>query len=159
MPLSLHLPLRPHSFTFFLSITHLKCPQQWQIIFFLFNLANYTEFYNIHLFQSLLKHRKEKTVWPSVFSYLCFLDEHRLNSARLCLIILTCIAEVGWRLISATFAPTDVLFWLPLCVWQDQYADAFLHDDNMNFRVNLHRMVSFMKLVYVRMTSQSWKNV
>ncbi|CAF93053.1 unnamed protein product [Tetraodon nigroviridis] len=44
-------------------------------------------------------------------------DEHRLNSARLCLIILTCIAE-------------------------DQYADAFLHDDNMNFRVNLHRMVS-----------------
>uniref|UniRef100_A0A3B4T656 Armadillo like helical domain containing 3 n=2 Tax=Seriola TaxID=8160 RepID=A0A3B4T656_SERDU len=42
-------------------------------------------------------------------------DEHRLNSARLCLIILTCIAE-------------------------DQYADAFLHDDNMNFRVNLHRM-------------------
>uniref|UniRef100_A0A8C1M150 Armadillo like helical domain containing 3 n=1 Tax=Cyprinus carpio TaxID=7962 RepID=A0A8C1M150_CYPCA len=23
----------------------------------------------------------------------------------------------------------------------DQYADAFLHDDNMNFRVNLHRMV------------------
>uniref|UniRef100_A0A8B9HG77 Armadillo like helical domain containing 3 n=1 Tax=Astyanax mexicanus TaxID=7994 RepID=A0A8B9HG77_ASTMX len=44
-------------------------------------------------------------------------DEHRLNSARLCLIILACIAE-------------------------DQYADAFLHDDNMNFRVNLHRMVS-----------------
>uniref|UniRef100_A0AAQ5Z252 Armadillo-like helical domain-containing protein n=1 Tax=Amphiprion ocellaris TaxID=80972 RepID=A0AAQ5Z252_AMPOC len=44
-------------------------------------------------------------------------DEHRLNSARLCLIILTCIAE-------------------------DQYADAFLHDDNMNFRVNLHRMMS-----------------
>uniref|UniRef100_A0A3B4F211 Armadillo like helical domain containing 3 n=1 Tax=Pundamilia nyererei TaxID=303518 RepID=A0A3B4F211_9CICH len=42
-------------------------------------------------------------------------DEHRLNSARLCLIILTCIAE-------------------------DQYADAFLHDDNMNFRVSLHRM-------------------
>uniref|UniRef100_A0A8C1LZ48 Armadillo like helical domain containing 3 n=1 Tax=Cyprinus carpio TaxID=7962 RepID=A0A8C1LZ48_CYPCA len=49
--------------------------------------------------------------------FLCvFSDEHRLNSARLCLIILTCIAE-------------------------DQYADAFLHDDNMNFRVNLHRMV------------------
>uniref|UniRef100_A0A671RBZ8 Armadillo-like helical domain-containing protein n=1 Tax=Sinocyclocheilus anshuiensis TaxID=1608454 RepID=A0A671RBZ8_9TELE len=48
--------------------------------------------------------------------FLCvFSDEHRLNSARLCLIILTCIAE-------------------------DQYADAFLHDDNMNFRVNLHRM-------------------
>uniref|UniRef100_A0A3Q3IPA2 Armadillo-like helical domain-containing protein n=1 Tax=Monopterus albus TaxID=43700 RepID=A0A3Q3IPA2_MONAL len=42
-------------------------------------------------------------------------DEHRLNSARLCLIILTCIAE-------------------------DQYADAFLHDDNINFRVNLHKM-------------------
>ncbi|KAM4750330.1 armadillo-like helical domain-containing protein 3 isoform 1-T3 [Anableps anableps] len=42
-------------------------------------------------------------------------DEHRLNSARLCLIILTCIAE-------------------------DQYADAFLHDDNINFRVSLHRM-------------------
>ncbi|RXN16389.1 UPF0668 C10orf76-like protein [Labeo rohita] len=42
-------------------------------------------------------------------------NEHRLNSARLCLIILTCIAE-------------------------DQYADAFLHDDNMNFRVNLHKM-------------------
>ncbi|MBN3321901.1 ARMD3 protein, partial [Atractosteus spatula] len=43
------------------------------------------------------------------------LDENRLNSAKLCLIILTCIAE-------------------------DQYANAFLHDDNMNFRVNLHRM-------------------
>ncbi|KAK2816596.1 hypothetical protein Q7C36_022867 [Tachysurus vachellii] len=42
-------------------------------------------------------------------------DEHRLNSTRLCLIILTCVAE-------------------------DQYAGAFLHDDNMNFRVNLHRM-------------------
>ncbi|KAM4594615.1 armadillo-like helical domain-containing protein 3 [Fundulus diaphanus] len=42
-------------------------------------------------------------------------DEHRLNSARLCLIILTCIAE-------------------------DQYADAFLHDDNINFRVSLHKM-------------------
>ncbi|XP_063291186.1 armadillo-like helical domain-containing protein 3 isoform X2 [Pelobates fuscus] len=41
--------------------------------------------------------------------------EHRLNSGKLCLIILTCIAE-------------------------DQYANAFLHDDNMNFRVNLHRM-------------------
>lgn len=27
-------------------------------------------------------------------------------------------------------------------VSQDQYADAFLHDDNINFRVNLHRMVS-----------------
>ncbi|XP_064419047.1 armadillo-like helical domain-containing protein 3 isoform X3 [Latimeria chalumnae] len=45
-------------------------------------------------------------------------DEHRLNSGKLCLIILTCIAEVG----------------------KDQYANAFLHDDNMNFRVNLHRM-------------------
>lgn len=42
-------------------------------------------------------------------------DEHRLNSGKLCLIILTCIAE-------------------------DQYANAFLHDDNINFRVNLHRM-------------------
>uniref|UniRef100_A0A3P8WKY5 Armadillo like helical domain containing 3 n=1 Tax=Cynoglossus semilaevis TaxID=244447 RepID=A0A3P8WKY5_CYNSE len=46
-------------------------------------------------------------------------DEHRLNSARLCLIILTCIAE-------------------------DQYANAFLHDDNINFRVNLHKMVNLM---------------
>uniref|UniRef100_A0A3Q2Y4F4 Armadillo like helical domain containing 3 n=1 Tax=Hippocampus comes TaxID=109280 RepID=A0A3Q2Y4F4_HIPCM len=46
---------------------------------------------------------------------LIFIHRHRLNSARLCLIILTCIAE-------------------------DQYADAFLHDDNMNFRVSLHRM-------------------
>ncbi|PKU37793.1 hypothetical protein llap_11903 [Limosa lapponica baueri] len=42
-------------------------------------------------------------------------DEHRLHSGKLCLIILTCIAE-------------------------DQYANAFLHDDNMNFRVNLHRV-------------------
>lgn len=25
--------------------------------------------------------------------------------------------------------------------YQDQYANAFLHDDNMNFRVNLHKMV------------------
>uniref|UniRef100_A0A674BFB4 Armadillo like helical domain containing 3 n=1 Tax=Salmo trutta TaxID=8032 RepID=A0A674BFB4_SALTR len=29
---------------------------------------------------------------------------------------------------------------LPLSISIDQYADAFLHDDNMNFRVNLHRM-------------------
>ncbi|XP_073210897.1 armadillo-like helical domain-containing protein 3 [Lepidochelys kempii] len=43
------------------------------------------------------------------------LHEHRLHSGKLCLIILTCIAE-------------------------DQYANAFLHDDNVNFRVNLHRM-------------------
>ncbi|XP_032806237.1 armadillo-like helical domain-containing protein 3 [Petromyzon marinus] len=42
-------------------------------------------------------------------------DEHRLNSAKLCLIILTCIAE-------------------------DQYANSFLHDDNMTFRVHLHQM-------------------
>ncbi|KAG7223820.1 hypothetical protein INR49_026503 [Caranx melampygus] len=54
----------------------------------------------------VMQDTKESHVFP---------DEHRLNSARLCLIILTCIAE-------------------------DQYADAFLHDDNMNFRVNLHRM-------------------
>ncbi|KAI4872969.1 hypothetical protein NFI96_023649 [Prochilodus magdalenae] len=52
---------------------------------------------------------------PINLSNLPSSDEHRLNSARLCLIILTCIAE-------------------------DQYADAFLHDDNMNFRVNLHKM-------------------
>uniref|UniRef100_A0A8C4RMP4 Armadillo like helical domain containing 3 n=1 Tax=Erpetoichthys calabaricus TaxID=27687 RepID=A0A8C4RMP4_ERPCA len=26
------------------------------------------------------------------------------------------------------------------CILQDQYANSFLHDDNMNFRVNLHRM-------------------
>ncbi|XP_043078367.1 LOW QUALITY PROTEIN: armadillo-like helical domain-containing protein 3 [Puntigrus tetrazona] len=44
-------------------------------------------------------------------------DEHRLNSARLCLIILTCIAEV-----------------------MHCGTPRFLHDDNMNFRVNLHRM-------------------
>nr|XP_009914564.1 PREDICTED: UPF0668 protein C10orf76 homolog isoform X2 [Haliaeetus albicilla] len=50
-------------------------------------------------------------------------DEHRLHSGKLCLIILTCIAE-------------------------DQYANAFLHDDNMNFRVNLHRMVSlFLQMI------------
>uniref|UniRef100_A0A8C5PAW8 Armadillo-like helical domain-containing protein n=1 Tax=Leptobrachium leishanense TaxID=445787 RepID=A0A8C5PAW8_9ANUR len=36
----------------------------------------------------------------------------KLNSGKLCFIILTCIAE-------------------------DQYANAFLHDNNMNFRVNL----------------------
>ncbi|GAB1302484.1 Armadillo-like helical domain-containing protein 3 [Apodemus speciosus] len=48
-------------------------------------------------------------------------DEHRLHSGKLCLIILTCIAE-GFSLA------------------KDQYANAFLHDDNMNFRVNLHRM-------------------
>uniref|UniRef100_A0A673GSX0 UPF0668 protein C10orf76 homolog n=1 Tax=Sinocyclocheilus rhinocerous TaxID=307959 RepID=A0A673GSX0_9TELE len=29
---------------------------------------------------------------------------------------------------------------LSLFLSSDQYADAFLHDDNMNFRVNLHRM-------------------
>ncbi|XP_016890462.1 armadillo-like helical domain-containing protein 3 [Cynoglossus semilaevis] len=49
-------------------------------------------------------------------------DEHRLNSARLCLIILTCIAE-------------------------DQYANAFLHDDNINFRVNLHKMLVIYLMV------------
>ncbi|XP_060602329.1 armadillo-like helical domain-containing protein 3 isoform X2 [Ruditapes philippinarum] len=39
----------------------------------------------------------------------------RYNNARLCLIILTCIAE-------------------------DQYANSLMHDINMNFRVHLHRM-------------------
>lgn len=47
-------------FHFCFSITHLKCPQQWQIFFFLFNLANHTKFYNINWFQSLLKHQREK---------------------------------------------------------------------------------------------------
>nr|CAG6019250.1 unnamed protein product [Menidia menidia] len=69
-------------------------------------------------------------------------DEHRLNSARLCLIILTCIAEV--RAPPPRTAPrplhTSELLCFGLFVSQDQYADAFLHDDNMNFRVSLHRM-------------------
>lgn len=75
-----------------------------------------------------------------------FSDEHRLNSARLCLIILTCIAEV------IEFGCSLFVFFVCVCVpyfdgfyllsvKQDQYADAFLHDDNINFRVSLHRMV------------------
>lgn len=42
-------------------------------------------------------------------------EESRCNNARLCLIILTCIAE-------------------------DQYANSLMHDINMNFRVPLHKM-------------------
>ncbi|XP_045188584.2 armadillo-like helical domain-containing protein 3 [Mercenaria mercenaria] len=42
-------------------------------------------------------------------------EQTRYNNARLCLIILTCIAE-------------------------DQYANSLMHDINMNFRVPLHRM-------------------
>lgn len=42
-------------------------------------------------------------------------EETRYNNAKLCLIILTCIAE-------------------------DQYANSLMHDVNMNFRVPLHRM-------------------
>lgn len=42
-------------------------------------------------------------------------DETRYNNAKLCLVILTCIAE-------------------------DQYANSLMHDFNMNFRVPLHRM-------------------
>ncbi|KAL4232385.1 hypothetical protein ACF0H5_009953 [Mactra antiquata] len=42
-------------------------------------------------------------------------ETNRYNNARLCLIILTCIAE-------------------------DQYANSLMHDINMNFRVPLHRM-------------------
>ncbi|KAH3706458.1 hypothetical protein DPMN_065844, partial [Dreissena polymorpha] len=42
-------------------------------------------------------------------------DETRYNNARLCLIIMTCIAE-------------------------DQYANSMMHDINMNFRVPLHRL-------------------
>lgn len=32
-------------------------------------------------------------------------------------------------------------FFFSISYFKDQYANAFLHDDNMNFRVNLHRMV------------------
>ncbi|KAL3864628.1 hypothetical protein ACJMK2_006293 [Sinanodonta woodiana] len=42
-------------------------------------------------------------------------DETRYNNAKLCLVILNCIAE-------------------------DQYANSLMHDINMNFRVPLHRM-------------------
>lgn len=42
-------------------------------------------------------------------------DVTRYSNAKLCLVILTCIAE-------------------------DQYANSLMHDVNMNFRVNLHRM-------------------
>lgn len=42
-------------------------------------------------------------------------DTTRYSNAKLCLVILTCIAE-------------------------DQYANSLMHDVNMNFRVNLHRM-------------------
>ncbi|KAL5022372.1 hypothetical protein ScPMuIL_001527 [Solemya velum] len=42
-------------------------------------------------------------------------DETRYNNAKLCLVILTCIAE-------------------------DQYANSLMHDVNMNFQVLLHRM-------------------
>ncbi|XP_064601985.1 LOW QUALITY PROTEIN: armadillo-like helical domain-containing protein 3 [Liolophura sinensis] len=42
-------------------------------------------------------------------------DETRYNNAKLCLVILNCIAE-------------------------DQYANSLIHDVNMNFRVPLHRM-------------------
>lgn len=42
-------------------------------------------------------------------------DETRYNNAKLCLVILTCIAE-------------------------DQYANSLMHDFNMNFRVPLHRI-------------------
>lgn len=42
-------------------------------------------------------------------------DGSRFNNAKLCLIILTCIAE-------------------------DQYANSLMHDVNMNFRVPLHKM-------------------
>ncbi|KAK3589740.1 hypothetical protein CHS0354_021061 [Potamilus streckersoni] len=42
-------------------------------------------------------------------------DETRYNNAKLCLVILNCIAE-------------------------DQYANSLMHDVNMNFRVPLHRM-------------------
>ncbi|CAH1784643.1 unnamed protein product [Owenia fusiformis] len=42
-------------------------------------------------------------------------DETRFNNAKLCLTIMTCIAE-------------------------DQYANSLMHDVNMNFRVPLHRM-------------------
>lgn len=44
-------------------------------------------------------------------------DESKKCNAKLCLIIMTCIAE-------------------------DQYANSLMHDANMNFRVLLHKMVS-----------------
>ncbi|XP_078588857.1 armadillo-like helical domain-containing protein 3 isoform X1 [Branchiostoma floridae x Branchiostoma japonicum] len=55
-------------------------------------------------------------------------DEQRLCSFKLCLVILTCIAE-------------------------DQYANSFLHDANMNFVVHLYRMPMRHRKIAVPNTS------
>lgn len=64
---------------------------------------------------------------------LFFSEQTRYNNARLCLIILTCIAE-------------------------DQYANSLMHDINMNFRVPLHRIVSYY-IVIVYMPSFKWYKI
>ncbi|KAM8879972.1 armadillo-like helical domain-containing protein 3 [Spinachia spinachia] len=67
-------------------------------------------------------------------------DEHRLNSARLCLIILTCIAE-------------------------DQYADPFLHDDNTEWCVlcrpcvrMIHKLLCYQKKCRIRL-HYTWREL
>lgn len=90
----------------------------------LFNPTAVITLYHIHLLLSLPSQntREKETVWPFfllVKSRICvFPDEHRLNSARLCLIILTCIAEVGAATLLQHLHLPQVVFVLtsPLCV-------------------------------------------
>lgn len=61
-------------------------------------------------------------IWREGFVYFFFTDEHRLHSGKLCLIILTCIAEVGVRCHSRPLILANLLqsaiFFLPIsCCW------------------------------------------
>ena len=54
------------------------------------------------------------------------------------MVIITCIVEVSYR-------SGQCVGVLMHCLFQDQFANAFLHDPNMTFPVTLHRAVSITK--------------
>ncbi|XP_071947908.1 armadillo-like helical domain-containing protein 3 [Antedon mediterranea] len=74
----------------------------------------------LHPVDTLLVNETPTNILATFFSYCSIImqdtkDNERLNHARLCLIILNCIAE-------------------------DQYANSFLHDANLTFKVHLHKV-------------------
>lgn len=120
------LPITLHCFTFsYLEVFSHSClQQQWKINAVLFNPTIVIALYNICFSHSPPKTREKKTKYLalcflSTWESICvFPDEHRLNSARLCLIILTCIAEVGAATLLQHLHPPHIDFVLtsPLCM-------------------------------------------
>lgn len=100
-----------------------------------------------------MQYERRFRLWQKFFF---FSDETRHCNAKLCLVILTCIAEVRtgfflcrhhyWSLIISIFFKGFHNHWRQSTSsfhfkFKDQYANSLMHDVNINFRVTLHRMV------------------